>query len=75
MGLLSLNDIAREVARERRASGKAEVGIEEVAETLGAIRARREQPRARFCRLTSRGAAGDPRPPPPSDLVKCQRRR
>ena len=42
IGLLSLNDIAREVARERGASGKPEVGSEEVAETLGAICALRE---------------------------------
>ena len=37
VGLLSLNDIAREVARERGASGKPELGSEDVAETLGAI--------------------------------------
>jgi hypothetical protein len=42
IGLLSLNDIAREVARERGASGKPEVCSEEVAETLGAICAPRE---------------------------------
>ena len=42
IGLLSLNDIAREVARERGASGKPAVGCEEVAETLGAICALRE---------------------------------
>lgn len=42
LGILSLNDIAREVARERGASGQPEIGGEEVAETLGAICARRE---------------------------------
>jgi hypothetical protein len=42
IGLLSLNDIAREVARERGASGQPEVGSEEVAETLGAICTLRE---------------------------------
>ena len=42
VGLLSLNDIAREVARERGASGKPELGSEEVAETLGAICVPRE---------------------------------
>ena len=42
IGLLSLNDIAREVARERTTSGTPEVGSEEIAETLGAICAPRE---------------------------------
>jgi CBS domain-containing protein len=42
VGLLSLNDIAREAARERGASGKPELGTEEVAETLGAICVPRE---------------------------------
>ena len=42
IGLLSLNDIAREVARERGASGKPEVDCEEIAETLGVICTPRE---------------------------------
>jgi CBS domain-containing protein len=42
IGLLSLNDIARELARERATSASPEVGSEEVAETLGAICALRE---------------------------------
>ena len=42
IGILSLNDVAREVAREGTRSGMPEVGSEEVAETLGAICALRE---------------------------------
>jgi CBS domain-containing protein len=42
IGLLSLNDIARELARERATSGGPELSSEEVAETLGAICALRE---------------------------------
>lgn len=43
IGLLSLNDIAREVARERGIAGKPEVGSEDLATTLGAICAPRDQ--------------------------------
>jgi CBS domain-containing protein len=42
IGLLSLNDLAREVTREHGASRTPDVGGEEVAETLGAICALRE---------------------------------
>ncbi len=37
IGLLSLNDIAREAARERGTSSKREIPADDVAETLGAI--------------------------------------
>lgn len=37
VGILSLNDIAREAARERAGRGKKEIGAEEIATTLGAV--------------------------------------